>query len=114
MPGPCRRRKGPFAGWRRQPALVALILAVILAVVGGVTGAVFYGLYNAQQAAAVQRKLDRRQAIDALWLKGQQAEAAKNLSAAKDAWIQAWAALDADADAAPGDFRRRSSRASPG
>ena len=85
-----------FRWARRQPVLAALILALVLAAAGGITGAVFFGLYKAQQAAALQRQIDHRRRIDEAWLRGQQAEASGQLALAKESWDKALAALEAD------------------
>src|SRR5262249_29876287 len=73
-PTPAWERLGKWA--RGKPAQAALIAALALAVLGGTTGAVFYALYKDQQAAALQLQLDLRGRIDALWVRGQEAEAA--------------------------------------
>ena len=91
---------------RRQPVLAALIVAVVLAAAGGTTGAVFYGLYNAQHARVLQQQIDRGRRIDDLWSQGRQAEALGKLAQAKECYVQALAALQAD-NAAPDETYRQ-------
>lgn len=104
---PVSRWERAYRWARRQPVQAALIAAIALAVLGSATGAVFYALYKDQQAAALGRQIEGRRRVDDLWVRGQQAEAAGELAAAKDYWDQALAALDADQQMAPDDLRRQ-------
>jgi tetratricopeptide (TPR) repeat protein len=90
---------------RRRPAQAGLVAAIGLAVLAGTTGAVFYALYKDQEAAAFQRQIERRSHIDALRLRGQQAEDTGNLPDAKEFLDQAWAAIQSDPSAVPDDLR---------
>ncbi len=104
-PVPAWERASRWA--RRRPAQAAAVAALALALVGGSTGAVFYGLYEHQQASAVQKRLDSRQRVDGLWGQGQQAESGGQLTAAKECWDKALAELDADPTVAPAELRRQ-------
>jgi tetratricopeptide (TPR) repeat protein/tRNA A-37 threonylcarbamoyl transferase component Bud32 len=104
----------PVSAWeralkwaRRRPAQAALVGAVVLAVLGGAAGALFYGLYQEQQATAVRQRLERNRLVNERWTQGQAAETAGQFLQAKQHYDQALATLDADADPADADLRRR-------
>jgi tetratricopeptide (TPR) repeat protein/tRNA A-37 threonylcarbamoyl transferase component Bud32 len=102
----------PVSAWgrayrwaRRRPAQAGLVAAIGLAVLAGTTGAVFYALYKDQQAAGFQRQIEWRDHIDALRLRGQQAEDKGQLPDAKEFLDQAWAAIQSDPTAVPDEVR---------
>jgi tetratricopeptide (TPR) repeat protein len=98
---------------RRRPALAGLTAAVPAALLFLAFGGVFFALYERQQAlaqrqqaAALQRQLERGQFVEKLWDQGLQDEAAGRVAEALAAWDQAAAELDAGPGAASDDLRR--------
>src|SRR5262249_55182972 len=99
----------PVSAWeralkwaRRRPAQAALAAALVLAVLGGVASALFYGLYNDQRAAVLERdraqlekRLERREKIEGECNAGQREEDAGQLHLAKAHWDRALNLLDA-------------------
>ena len=100
-------RARPVSAWertlkwaRRRPAQAALVVALLLVVLASTAGALFYGLYQEQQANAVRDKEERSRQVLDLWARGQAAETARRYPEARDAYVQALAKLDSDATAA--------------
>jgi tetratricopeptide (TPR) repeat protein len=99
---------------RRHRAAAVAVVASALAVLGGVSGVVFYSLYQAQQTAqqlaALHKKVEARQTAVAFWKQGRDARAAaqlgdaKQLRTARDSFVQALAALDAEPGADTGEY----------
>src|SRR5262249_5682122 len=66
-----------------------------------------YGMYQEQQATAVRQRLDRNRLVHEGWTQGQADETAEQYLQAKEHYDQALTTLDADADPADADLRRR-------
>ena len=104
----------PVSAWertrkwaQRRPAQAALVVALFLVVLAGSAGGLFYGLYQEQQATAVRQRLERSRLVQEGWTQGQIAETAGQYLRAKQYYDEALATLDADADPADADLRRR-------
>jgi tetratricopeptide (TPR) repeat protein len=90
---------------RRQPTQAALAGAVVLALLAGTAGGVFYGLYKDQQEQLLRQQVERRRAVDDLWVRGQGDEASRRLDEAARSYDRALTTLDADPGAAPEGLR---------
>ncbi len=96
---------------RREPGWAVAVGAFVLALMAGVAGALFFGLYQEQQAAALTRKLDQlqktRQQLDQRCNVAEESESAGNLAEAKENLDGALLLLDNDSEAADVAFRQR-------